>query len=130
MNQRDTFHISLFDLLQERASLRREQQALQGAFSAVQRELRNWNDHRAIESAAGRQVPRELGAHCEELESRERELAMELCRVRTAVIQLHTDIDRLLQHKPRIVEPAVVPPGAPLKAGPTLPGPRPLPRAV
>lgn len=131
MSQRDTFHVSLFDLLQERANLRRQQLSLEGTFAAVQRELRNWNDHRVIESEAGRAVPRELGAHCEDLESRERELAMELCRVRTAVIRVHTDIDRLLQHKPRIAEPAVAPqsPTA-LKATPNLSAARPLPRAV
>ena len=131
MSQRDTFHVSLFDLLQERANLRREQLSLEGSFAAVQRELRNWNDHRAIESAAGRAVPRELGAHCEDLETRERELAISLCRVRTAVIQVHTDIDRLLQNKPRIVEPAAVPPAPPaLKATPKLATTRSLPRAV
>jgi hypothetical protein len=131
VNQRDTFHVSLFDLLQERAALRRQQLALEGTFAAVQRELRNWNDHCGAERAAGRPLGRDLGAHLEELQSRERELAIELCRVRQDVLGIHTSIDRLLQHKPRIAQPAVVPQAAPaLKAPSNLSAARPLPRAV
>ena len=74
---------------------------------------------------------RDLGAHLEELQSRERELAIELCRVRQDVLGIHTSIDRLLQHKPRIAQPAVVPQATPaLKATSNLSAARPLPRAV
>jgi len=89
--------VSLADLLEVRASLRRQEVLLKSALRDVQGELRSWNEHREAEAEAGRPVARELCDLWDELEGRERELAMDLVQVRAAWVTASAEIARLLK---------------------------------
>ena len=86
----------LTDLVEVRASLRRQETLLQGVLHDVQGELRCWNRHRQQEAAAGNPMPRELCILWDELESRERELALDLLQVRGAMQEANREIRRRL----------------------------------
>jgi hypothetical protein len=89
--------VSLADLLEVRASLRQQEVLLKSALRDVQGELRCWNQHREAEAVAGRPVARELCALWDELEGRERELAMDLVQVRAAWVTANAEIARMLK---------------------------------
>jgi hypothetical protein len=84
---------SLSDLVDLRASLRRQEILLLGALRDVQSELRSWALHRRSREAIGARVPRELCVLWEELAERERELALDLLQVRAA----HAEVNRGIQ---------------------------------
>jgi hypothetical protein len=91
---------TLSDLVELRASLRRQDLALSGALRDVQTELRSWEQHRAARAAAGQPVPRELALVWDELAERERELAMDQLQVRAALGEANREIRNRLSPRP------------------------------
>ncbi|MGE3173546.1 MAG: hypothetical protein AB7O97_13060 [Planctomycetota bacterium] len=91
---------SLSDLVEMRASLRRQQIVLTGALRDVQSELRSWERHRTACAAQGTAVPRELGILWEELGDRERELAMDVVQVEAALRETNAEIRACLAPRP------------------------------
>ena len=92
---------SLSDLLSLRVSLRQQQFLLSGALQDVQEELRCWARHRRSREACGKQVPHELCVVWEELTERERELAMDVVQVYSALGEANREIqDRLHSSRP------------------------------
>ena len=83
---------SLSDLLSLRVSLRQQQFLLNGALQDVQEELRCWARHRRAREACGKQVPHELCVVWEELTERERELAMDVVQVHSALAEANREI--------------------------------------
>jgi hypothetical protein len=83
---------SLCDLVDLRASLRRQEILLLGAMRDVQSELRSWSAHRRAQQVVGEPVARELCVLWEELGERERELAQDLVQVRAAQLEVNRGI--------------------------------------
>lgn len=76
---------SFADLLELRATLRRQATMIAVALSTVQDELRDWQADRDSRLAAGGTVSRELLLLWDDLEARERELAADLLQVQAAL---------------------------------------------
>lgn len=93
---------SLADLIDLRASLRRQEILLQSALREVQAELRSWSRHRRVREACGERVPRELCLVWDELGERERELALDALQVRAALAETSREIQQRLE-RPRPV---------------------------
>ena len=91
---------SLSDLVDLRASLRRQEILLLGALRDVQSELRSWAMHRRSREAVGAPVARELCVLWEELGERERELALDLLQVRAALAEVNRGIQGRLAPRP------------------------------
>jgi hypothetical protein len=87
---------SLSDLVDLRASLRRQELILNAALHDVQGELKSWDRHRRAQDAAGREVPRELSLIWQELRERERELVLDVLQVRAALAEANREILRAL----------------------------------
>jgi hypothetical protein len=91
---------SLADLLEMRAMLRRQDTLVGTALADVQSEIRSWNRHRKAHELLCEPVPRELCMIWEELETRERELALDVLQIRAALQETNAEIQQKL-HRPR-----------------------------
>jgi hypothetical protein len=79
--------------------LRRQETMVGTALADVQSEIRNWNRHRRAHEFVRDPVPRELCVLWEELDSRERELALDVLQIRAALAETNAEI-RLKLHRP------------------------------
>lgn len=90
---------SLADLIDLRAALRRQVSLLSTSLRDVQAELRGWLRHRRASDFAGQPVPRELRILWDELESREREMVLDLVQARAALAEASAEIDAHLRRQ-------------------------------
>jgi len=89
----------LGDLVELRAALRRQVTLLGASLRDVQGELRGWLRHRRAGDLAGQPVPRELRILWDELEIRERELALDLVQARAALAEASAEIGERLRRR-------------------------------
>ena len=87
---------SLSDLVSLRVSLRQHEFLLNGALRDVHEELRCWARHRRVREACGERVPHELCVVWDELTERERELAIDVVQVRSALVEANREIQQRL----------------------------------
>ncbi|GDY03180.1 hypothetical protein LBMAG49_25090 [Planctomycetota bacterium] len=81
----DDLQASFSELMEVRASLRCQEIRLCVALRSVQREISSWREYCSAEAVARRASPKELAILWEELETRERELAMDIVQVGAAL---------------------------------------------
>lgn len=93
-------YASLADLVDLRVSLRQQEFLLARALRDVQEELRCWARHRQVRESCGESVPKELCVVWEELTERERELAMDVVQVRSALVEANREIQNRLHVRP------------------------------
>ena len=83
---------SFADLLELRATLRRQATMIAVALATVQGELRDWQADRDARLAAGGTVSRDLLLLWDDLEARERELAADLVQVQAALREANVEV--------------------------------------